>query len=138
MRYELNFWVIGGDMRQAKLAQLLAEDGHTVRIYALEQGACAAPAALSVDSLDGVDRADCVVLPLPVSSSPGMLNTPLSRQSHSLSPIFHALSPAQIICGGRVDGTVGEQLAALGLTVYDYFAREELAVANAVPVALAV
>ena len=30
MRHELNFWVLGGDMRQGKLAQLLAEDGCTL------------------------------------------------------------------------------------------------------------
>ena len=33
MRHELNFWVLGGDMRQGKLAQLLAEDGHRVHTY---------------------------------------------------------------------------------------------------------
>lgn len=37
MRNELNLWVIGGDMRQAKLAELLADDGHTVHAFALEQ-----------------------------------------------------------------------------------------------------
>ena len=35
MKHELNIWVVGGDLRQAKLAQLLAEDGHTVHTYAL-------------------------------------------------------------------------------------------------------
>ena len=30
MKHELNIWVVGGDLRQAKLARLLAEDGHTV------------------------------------------------------------------------------------------------------------
>ena len=34
MRNELNLWVAGGDMRQAKLAELLAADGHTVHAYA--------------------------------------------------------------------------------------------------------
>ena len=38
MRQELNFWVLGGDMRQGKLAQLLSEDGHRVHAYALEEG----------------------------------------------------------------------------------------------------
>ena len=33
MKHELNIWVVGGDLRQAKLAQLLAEDGHTVHTY---------------------------------------------------------------------------------------------------------
>ena len=41
MKHELNFWVLGGDMRQGKLAQLLEEDGHRVHTYALEEG-CAA------------------------------------------------------------------------------------------------
>ena len=35
MRNELNLWVIGGDMRQAKLAELLADDGHTVHALSL-------------------------------------------------------------------------------------------------------
>ena len=45
MRNELNFWVVGGDMRQAKLAELLAADGHTVHAYALER----------LGALDGVE-----------------------------------------------------------------------------------
>ena len=35
MKRELNFWVLGGDLRQACLARLLAEDGHRVHTYAL-------------------------------------------------------------------------------------------------------
>ena len=130
MKYELNFWVAGGDMRQAKLAQLLAEDGHRVHTYALEQ---ALPAVTAEDSLDGLGRADCVILPLPVSAAPGLLNAPLSRQSHPLTPLYSALSPGQLVCGGRMDEDTVEQLQARGATVRDYFAREELAVANAVP-----
>ena len=34
MRNEWNLWVVGGDMRQAKLAQLLAEDPIYQEIYA--------------------------------------------------------------------------------------------------------
>ena len=32
-----NIWVMGGDPRQAALAALLADDGHSVHTYALEQ-----------------------------------------------------------------------------------------------------
>lgn len=41
MRNELNLWVAGGDMRQAKLAELLAADGHTV--HAMLNGASKTP-----------------------------------------------------------------------------------------------
>ena len=55
MRHELNFWVLGGDMRQGKLAQLLAEDGHRVHTYALEDGVVPAPGLTAEPGLSGVD-----------------------------------------------------------------------------------
>ena len=135
MRHELNFWVLGGDMRQGKLPQLLAEDGHRVHTYALEDGAVPAPGLTAEPGLSGVEQADCVVLPLPVSSGGGLLNAPLSRLSPPITEVLAPLSPGQMLCGGRVDPVTAALAAERGLTIRDYFAREELAVANAVPTA---
>lgn len=98
MKHELNVWVIGGDLRQAKLAELLQNDGHTVHTYALEQ----APELPweGEKSLTGVELADCVVLPLPVSGDGTMLNAPLSEGGHPLVQVLDALRPGQIICAG--------------------------------------
>ena len=134
MRNELNFWVVGGDMRQAKLAELLSADGHAVHTFALEE----------LGPLEGVrqekglaeaELADCVVLPLPAAGGDGRLNAPLSRLSLPLAEVFSGLRPGQVVCAGRVDAPARAQAEALGLTLRDYFAREELAVANAVPTA---
>lgn len=135
MRHELNFWVLGGDMRQGKLAQLLAEDGHRVHTYALEEESISAPSLTAEPALSGVEQADCVVLPLPVSSGGGLLNAPLSRLSLPLTEVLAPLSPSQVLFGGRVDPVTAALAAERGLAVRDYFAREELAVANAVPTA---
>lgn len=135
MRHELNIWVIGGDLRHAKLAQLLAEDGHTVHTYALGEPQEPVPGLCPESVLDQADRADCVVLPLPVAGESGLLNAPLSLAQYALEPILDRLTPGQLLCGGRVDPQVQALAQARGLTVYDYFAREELAIANAVPTA---
>ena len=135
MEKKRSFWVLGGDLRQAHLAQLLTRDGHVVCTYALEQGAHAAPTTLPQSTLMGIGRADCVILPLPVCSTPGTLSTPLSRVEHALAPVLESLSPGQLICGGRVDPDTLSQFARHGLTIHDYFVREELTVANAVPTA---
>lgn len=135
MKHELTFWVVGGDMRQAHLAQLLAQDGHTVCTYALEQGGHAAPDAQIVSSLETISQADCVIFPLPVCSAPGLLSTPLSEREHALAPIPALLSSAQMICGGRFDPDTLREFARHGLTVHDYLMREELTIANAVPTA---
>ena len=136
MKRELNFWVLGGDLRQACLARLLAEDGHRVHTYALSGSVVTPTENLTLaDSLDGIGRADCVVLPLPVAGAEGMVNTPLTRSALPLASLLDALSPPQILCGGRVDPVSAAMADARGLILRDYFAREELAVANAVPTA---
>ncbi len=135
MKHEMNFWVVGGDMRQAKLAQLLAEDGHTVHTYALYPGQDSVPGLIQEENLNSANRADCVVLPLIVSSGGGLLNAPLSLSEHPLAPLLDRLDPRQFLCGGRIDPETQAMAQSRGLTLYDYFAREELAVANAVPTA---
>ena len=130
-----NFWVIGGDLRQAHLAQLLALDGHEVHIFALEQGVHAAPLARCETQPEGIRLADCVIFPLPVCSAPGQLTAPLSDREHPLPSILPHLHATQLLCGGRCDPNTALLLHRNGLYLHDYFVREELVVANAVPTA---
>ncbi len=134
MRNELNFWVVGGDMRQAKLAELLAGDGHTVHTFGLERLG-PLPEVEAETRMEGIALADCVVLPLPAAGAGSLLNAPLSAGQYPLAGILDALRPDQVICAGRVDAPLTGMAAGRGLVLHDYFRREELAVANAVPVA---
>ena len=131
MRHAMNFWVIGGDQRQAALARLLEEDGHTVHTFALEgaEGLACEP------SPEEAVRADCVVLPLPAAGEGGTLNAPLSERDHDLGWVLDFLRPGQLVCAGMVKRSLAAMAEERGLILRDYFAREELAVANAVPTA---
>jgi len=131
----MKFAVMGGDMRQAKLAELLHADGHEVRAFALDKlrladGIEEAPTARAAAS-----GAEVVVLPLPLQSRDGMLSSPLSAGVHTAHEILSALSGEQTILVGRADATAEELFASYGLTYTDYFEREELAVLNAVAAA---
>lgn len=126
-----NIWVVGGDPRQAALAGLLADDGHTVHTYALEQ----AEGVACEDSLAQLHRADCVILPLPAMGEGGKLNAPLAKESHGMEEILDAMRPGQLLCAGMADEQLRGLAEARGLVLRDYFAREELAVLNAVPTA---
>ena len=132
MRHERNVWVVGGDMRQAKLAELLFDDGHTVHTWALEgteKGPVRAP------DLGEAALADCVILPLPAAGEGGRLNAPLSQERPPLTQVLDALRPSQVVCAGKVGRELLDQAKERGLRLVDYFTREELAVANAVPTA---
>lgn len=132
---ELNFWVLGGDRRQAALARALAEDGHTVHAFALKLPEALPPTLSEETTLARCERADCIVLPLPVSDGAGRLNAPLGEGEVPLDQLMAQLPPRPYLCGGRVDGETRRLAEVNGLTLRDYFAREELAVANAVPTA---
>ena len=126
-----NIWVTGGDPRQTALAALLADDGHSVHTYALEldEGTKCEP------SMGGADRADCVVLPLPAAGPDGKLNAPLAAERHELDEILDGLRPGQLVCAGMAGDSLKAMAAERKLILRDYFAREELAVLNAIPTA---
>ena len=135
MRHELNLWVAGGDLRQAKLAELLAADCHTVHTWALEGHGPLTGVQMETDPA-GVELADCLILPLPAEEEGGLLHAPLSDQPHKLEELLSPLRPGQLVCAGMVGPNLTALAAQKGLILQDYFAREELAVANAVPTAL--
>jgi len=122
-----NIWVVGGDPRQAALAAALTDDGHGVHTFALGAG--------DEKSLQGIDRADCVILPLPASTGERLLNTPLVSGNFALSDMFGCFRRGQLVCAGMAGQELRELAEAAGVVLRDYFAREELAVLNAIPTA---
>lgn len=124
--------ILGGDLRQVYLARLLLEDGVDTATWGLEQGG--APRGVSLDrALEG----DLLLLPLPVCRE-GRLNLPLTDTELELRRLWPRLRYDQLLLGGMT-GDLGPQLMAdYGLTLLDYYAREEAQVANAVPTAEAV
>ena len=135
MRQELNFWVLGGDMRQGKLAQLLSEDGHRVHAYALEEGVVPADGLTVEDSLRGGGGGGLRhPAPAGVPGEGEAELSPVPAGAHA-GQVMEAIRPGQMVCGGRVDPVTEALAGQRGIAVLDYFAREELAVANAVPTA---
>ncbi len=122
------FGVVGGDRRQAELGRLLAGDGHSVRTYGLDRWK-----PVGADTLDRAASADVVILPLPLCRGDGVLNC--EEGAVPTADLFRRLRPQQRILAGQVRPQQRQEAEALGLTVEDYFLREELAVANAVPTA---
>ena len=69
-RMKRTIGIVGGDRRQAELSRLLAEDGHIVLTYGLNEEW----KALGAASLDRAASAEAVILPLPLCKGDGVLN----------------------------------------------------------------
>ena len=120
------FALLGGDNRQQQVAGLLKRDGHTVSLWGIGG---------EVTPLEKAVQAQCVVLPLPVARDGENLFMPLSRQRLALKELWPLLQQGQTVCGGNVSGKVRETAERYGVQIEDYFDREEVQVANAVPTA---
>ncbi len=137
MKRPLDFWIFGGDLRQHWLARQLAQDGHQVKTYGLDPQFLPESNIQVQETLDFCQRkpAHCTILPLPVQNPQGTLSAPFHHSPISLGDLFQALPQGQWIVGGQIKAQVYSLAKDKQQPIQDYFAREELTIANAVPTA---
>ena len=127
-----NISVIGGDLRQLTLYKELAGEFECAALYGFEKlTECS-------DDISALQKADVVVLPMPVTTDGVNVNAVYTDEPLSLDFIAKNISPSAIVFGGQIKPELAAVLSKRGIMYFDYFKREELAVKNAVPTALAI
>ena len=134
MNKKIKFLVVGGDLRQARLCEIIRKDGHEVFVYALDRQKFENDIIECSDMREASRKADCVILPLPVMHEE-RLNAPLSNASHKIEDILRSIPAGKLVAGGMIPEKVNEMGREFSLRMVDYLKREELAVLNAIPVA---
>lgn len=138
MKQTASLALIGGDLRQAVLAGQFAADGHTVAVCALERHEFPAGVASFARPEQCPAGVQAVILPMPVLRDELHLNAPLANAALPVSRVLDALPPGMLVLGGAVPDPVRRRAERAQLRIIDYLQREELAIRNAVPAALAV
>ncbi len=138
MSNKYTFAILGGDMRQMTVAELLLEHGHRVRVFGADgfvSGTLKREYSLTVKK--AVEGCDAVILPLPVSRDGIALNQPCIESSEpvTLKEILTdvAKNENKLILGGIIPDTVKELSEKLGITVADYYECGDLQNKNALP-----
>ena len=131
---ENRVYIIGGDLRQIKLAEELGKSGFEVALFGFENFHGEFPVQPEKD-LAQVEKANIVVLPLPTTVDRETVNMPLCERKIFLKDLFHLLKEEQKVFAGKVSTDMCEMAKEQAITLYDYLEREEMAVLNAVPTA---
>ena len=129
------FAVIGGDLRFAYLAGLLAADGYKVITSGFDSTDLPPCVTGCTNPAQAVSLADFVILPVPVSTDGTTINAPFSRIRISVDQVLNAVKPGQMLVGGAITEEVREEVEKRGFKILDYLHRDELAIFNAVPTA---
>lgn len=115
---------LGGDLRMIYAAERMHELGYEVTTYGLST-------ELSSGILcETVEKADAVILPLPISNDGMTVRTPLTNEMIYLDDII--LCKPKYIYGGIIGKQLKDNLTAENVPFFDYYTDEPLTVKNAV------
>lgn len=126
-----SFAFIGGDRRQLYAAQSMQSEGYKIYVCGFDKP-CGDWSFESVSADEAIKNADCIVLPIPLTRDGSTINAPYSTEPIKLDDKLAAsFSDKRVFCSMK------NKLLSLSqqwkqVRLYDYFAREELAVENAV------
>ncbi len=128
------FGIIGGDKRQLFLAQSLVRDGYNTALCGFDSlGSSGLKTCCGM--LTALSLSDAVILPLPCVRADKSLNAPFSPDK-----LFFSDDELDIMCEKPVFAAMSDKLLRAyprlkNARVYDYAARDDFAVLNAVPTA---
>ncbi len=130
-----SFAVIGGDFRQARVAELLGRNYH-VAVAGLDTGVeLSHDVKKTQDVASAVRQSGCVILPLPLTLDGVTINAPFSTQTITVDEVLSAASGGQVLFAGRVSEEIAAKADRMGVRLTDYLDREEFSIYNAIPTA---
>ncbi len=127
------FLVLGGDRRNAEIANLLFEKGFNISVLGIESELL--DRRIKKADFDSLSDFDTLFLPAPVGDPDGALFCPLSDHKILMKDVFSAVSPFAVIFAGRVSPQVSAFAETFGLSIIDLFKDPSLIWMNAVTTA---
>lgn len=126
------FAVLGGDLRQAHIANQLSRRGKKVYALLLEENSSLNSKLCSCeDPRQILPVCDVAIFPLPISVDEQNVNAPFSKRKSKIEDCLRAIRPHSIVFGGKISGKTHALASENGIAIIDYLEREELAVKNA-------
>ena len=129
------YTVIGGDLRNVKLAEAIHTDGNQVNLYGFKKAGFESTLTENVNLEEAIDDSDIVIGPLPCTNDDEMLNAPFHDKSIQINGVFRIMKKSQLFIAGMINEKILQLAKAYNVYCIDLLKREEMAVFNAIPTA---
>jgi dipicolinate synthase subunit A len=129
----INYAVIGGDLRNVILCNLLIAEKADVKSFGISYTDME---KLYVDCEtlnEAIMDRDVIIGPLPCSNDDETLNAPFHKEAIYIKDILKAMNGNQLFIAGRISDKTRRLADIYGIKIIDYLEREEMAVLNAIP-----
>jgi len=129
------YTVIGGDLRNVKLAEAIHSDGNEVNLYGFEKAEFGTILSESRDLEEAIDDSDIIIGPLPCTNEDETLNMPFHDGKIPINSVFKIMKKSQLFIAGMINDKTTQLANAYNVYCIDLLKREEMAVFNAIPTA---
>jgi len=129
------FSIIGGDLRNVKLAELIAAEGNSVNIYGFNNAGFEIKFKQSSTIADAINESDVVIGPIPCSNDNELINAPYHSEKIYINEVFKCINKNQLFMAGRISEKILHLAQVYNVYTVDMLEREEMAVMNAIPTA---
>ena len=118
--------IIGGDLRIAKLAEMLVDEGVEVFTYALENSDIEEDIKCK-DLMETINKSEIILGPIPFSSNGKTINTPFSNKKVLVEEFLNSMNEKTLIAG-HFKQEVYELAKEKNIKLIDISKREDLSV----------
>lgn len=132
---ETKFTLIGGDLRNVKLASLLEEKGYDVYTFGLEGGAGGKFFYRCNSMTEAFARGGIIIGPIPLSADGLKLNAPLHQADVELDDLIDNLPKDRLFIAGKIPEAFVSKVKEKGVIAVDIMEREDMAILNSIPTA---
>ena len=129
------FSIIGGDLRNVKLAELIAAEGNSVNIYGFSKAGFEVKFKQSNTIAESINESDIVIGPIPCSNDNEFINAPFHSEKIQINEVFRCMNKNQLFIAGRISEKIVHLAQVCNVYTVDMLEREEFAVLNAIPTA---
>ncbi len=131
----MKYTVIGGDLRNVKLAEAISSDGNQVSLFGFENAGFESVID-EVEDLDAaIDDSQIVIGPLPCTNDNDILNAPFHKEKIHINEVFKKMKKNQLFIAGRISDKIIHLAKAYNVYTIDILEREDMAVLNCIPTA---
>ncbi|MBQ6819043.1 MAG: NAD(P)-binding domain-containing protein [Clostridia bacterium] len=109
--------LIGGDIRQKYIADILLKHGATVTSIGLER---CDQMSTEVMITDKIPAESIIILPIPITKDGIKLFAPFSERNISLNALFDSFTKRNIVCGGLFPNYFVDKLKERNIDYFDY------------------
>ena len=134
----MNYYLIGGDLRNFELAKMLAKEGNMVYTFGLEkafQDSYINENVMQCEKIsDGVEEIDVVITALPFSRDEINVNMPLSIKKLKIEDFIKEFE-GHLVFSGNISKIIERKFLSKNIKVVDIMKFEEFAILNTIPTA---